>query len=293
MAAEAHVDEWAVEDVGVAEIERQLTLLRTASAAESGAPGLRTSVMTHMAWVPQDWLEAATRTLAGLAERHPSRTILLVPDPEGTDRIDAEVSLRCFPLDGQIRHVSSEVIRLRLGGRRAEAPASIVTPLLITDLPAFLRWRGQPPFGAPALEQLVGVADRLVVDSSEWDDLPAAYARLAELFERTAVSDIAWRRTLEWRGSLARLWPEIAKLSELRAAGPYADALLLASWLRTRLQREVELVHDEADEVEIVAVDGRAVTAPRGDPMTPSDLLSAELDDFGRDPIYEEAVRAA
>jgi len=34
------------------------------------------------------------------------------------------------------------------------------------------------------------------------------------------------------------------------------------------------------------------VTAPRGEMPDPSQLLSAELDQFGRDPVYEEAVRA-
>ena len=45
------------------------------------APRLRTSVMTHIAWVPERWVEAATGMPAGLAERHPSRTILLFPRP--------------------------------------------------------------------------------------------------------------------------------------------------------------------------------------------------------------------
>ena len=35
------------------------------------------------------------------------------------------------------------------------------------------------------------------------------------------------------------------------------------------------------------------MSTPRGDPPDPSQLLSAELDQFGRDPIYEAAVRAA
>ena len=39
-----------------------------------------------------------------------------------------------------------------------------------------------------------------------------------------------------------------------------------------------------------MAVDGEPVARPRGWPPNPSDLLSAELDIFGRDPIYEAAV---
>ena len=44
---------------------------------------------------------------------------------------------------------------------------------------------------------------------------------------------------------------------------------------------------------ERVAIDGEPVAPPRGGPPSPSDLLSAELDQFGRDRIYEAAVSAA
>ena len=42
-------------------------------------PGLRTSVMTHIAWVPPPWEEQARGTFADLGEFYPSRTILLLP----------------------------------------------------------------------------------------------------------------------------------------------------------------------------------------------------------------------
>src|SRR2546422_847019 len=208
MAAPMHVQEWTGRDVTIAEIEERLSLLRQESEAEDDAPNLRTSVMTHMAWVPKDWLEAARKTLAGLAERHPSRTIILVPDPGAKrDAIDAEGSLGCFAL-GE-RHVGTEVVELRLRGGRAAAPASI------------------------------------------------------------------------------------AAAQEVRIAGPKPDALLLHGWLCSRLERELRFVYDDADVVELVAVDGQAVTPPRIEQPSASDLLSAELDAFGRDPIYEEACAAA
>ena len=48
------------------------------------------------------------------------------------------------------------MIELQLRGNRVAAPASIVLPLLISDLPVFCRWRGEPPFGEAPWEQLVG-----------------------------------------------------------------------------------------------------------------------------------------
>jgi glucose-6-phosphate dehydrogenase assembly protein OpcA len=292
-AAPTEVEGWAGHDVRIAEIERAIARLRQASAAKTEGPDLRTSVMTHMAWVPGEWVQAAYETLEGLAERHPSRTIVLIPEPDASSGLDAEVSLRCFPLQESHGHVCTEVIELRLRGDRTRAPASIVTPLLISDLPAFLRWRGQPAFDGPEFEQLVDVVDRLIVDSAEWPDLPRAYSRLAEVFERAAVSDIAWGRGLFWRLELALLWPEIAELRELRVVGPHADALLLAGWLSARLDRTIELAHESSPAIEEIAVDGEPVSHPPGEGRSASDLLSDELDRFSRDPVYEEAARAA
>jgi len=282
---------WTGENVSIAQIERELARLRAASSEEGSQPNLRTSVMTHIAWAPPEWQHAAEETLAGMAERHPSRTLLLVPQPDADDGLDALVSLRCFPIGD--RAICGEVIELTLRGTRASAPASIVLPLLISDLPVFCRWRGQPEWGAPAFEQLVGVTDRLVVDSTEWPELPGAYAQLAELFDRVVVSDIAWDRTERWRGLLASLWPGVGEVKKIRVRGTQAQGHLLRGWLTSRLGHEVELEVDERERLEGIDVDGVAAAFPPGKPPGASDVLSAQLDRFSRDKIYEAAVRAA
>jgi glucose-6-phosphate dehydrogenase assembly protein OpcA len=273
----------------IAEIERELGSLRTDPA--SGEPFQRTSVMTHIAWVPEAWVEAAEDVLAGLAERHPSRTIVLFPQPEADDGLDARVEIDCFPA-GEDRRICTETIRVRLCGKRAQAPASVVEPLLLPDLPVFLRWRGLPPFGDQHFEQLVDAVDRLIVDSTEWPGLPEPYARLAEIFERVAVSDIAWARTSRWRPHLASLWPGIADVRRIKVTGTEAQAHLLAGWLRSRLGREIALEHEAADRLVGVDVDGEPAPFPPGDPPDPSDLLSDELERFTRDRVYEDAVEA-
>jgi glucose-6-phosphate dehydrogenase assembly protein OpcA len=276
----------------VEQVERQLAELRQREGAD-GPFNARTSVMTHVAWAPPKWATVARRTLAGLEERHPSRTILLFPEPSKPDGVEVTVSIRCYALEGVSREVCSEIVELRLRGKRSRVPASIVEPLLISDLPTFCRWRGMPPWGAPELDQLVDVCDRLVVDSSEWRGLPRAYGELDGLFDRIAVSDIAWGRSLGWRGRLAYRWSDIRSVRKLSVTGPKADALLLAGWLRSRLGRKVELAHRSASLLERVAYDGKEVRPPPGWPPSPSDLLSAELDVFARDPIYEAAVKAS
>jgi hypothetical protein len=292
MAQALDLDTWSGEDVRIGAVETALAQLR--SRASQSSPSMRTSVMTHLAWVPEEWLDKARAALAGMAERHPSRTVLLIPEPDfGMNRIDATVALERYEVPASDRSVVSEVIELRLKGTRAKAPASIVLPLLISDLPVFLRWRGLPTWGSQELDQLIGVVDRLIVDSTEWDDLPAAYRRLVELFERVAVSDIAWARTSRWRHLLASLWPDIADVNRIRVKGTEAQALLLCGWLRARLGRDdVELEHVEAERLEGIELDGDTAPFPPGDPPQPSDVLSDELDRFTRDRVYEASVAA-
>lgn len=274
MAPVAHVEEWTDDCATIAEIEHALVELRFRHGHDA-EPDLRTSVLTHMAWVPGDWQEAATAALAGLAERHPSRTLLLFPQPDADDALAARISLECHELPGLARHLCNEVIELRLQGGRSRAPASIATPLLLPDLPVFLRWRGRPPFATEEFRQLVELTDRLIVDSAEWPDVPGAYEELAGFFERAATSDIAWRRAARWREALAFAWPDLPD----RVSGPPAEAALVAGWLRSR--SGIEVAVKPAKEL------------PDNEKLDPSDLLSDELDVFGRDRIYEEAVRSA
>src|SRR6266550_1607212 len=178
-----------------------------------------------------DLVEAVEDVLSGLAERHPSRTIVLFPEPSEDDGLDGSVEVDRYAA-GHGRQICTETIRLRLRGNRVQAPASVVEPLLLPDLPVFLRWRGLPPFGEQPFEQMVRTVDRLIVDSTEWPYLPEPYEPLARIFDRVVVSDIAWARTSRWRLQLASLWPGIAEVRRIQVIGTEAQAHLLAGCAR-------------------------------------------------------------
>lgn len=276
-----------LKDTTIAEIEQRLDELRDGEGAVQ-----RTSVLTHIAWVPSEWERAAGRVLEGMGARIPSRTILLHPDPKArADRIDAHVEQECF--GGSHREICAELVRIWLRGSTARAPASVVVPLQIPDLPAFLRWRGKPGFASAEFEQLVGATDRLIVDSREWGEhLRPAYRRLVQWFGRVVVSDLAWSRGLGYRAGLADLWPQIKQARLLEVHGPRADAVLLHSWLRSRLKTRIRLRHEQGRSLARVAVDGLTVRVPRHLTRSVSDQLSDQLEVYSRDFVYEAAVRS-
>jgi hypothetical protein len=273
-------------DTSVGEIEQRLDALEAEEAEQ------RTSVLTHMAWVPPEWQRKVERVMKGLGARVPSRTLILHPDPgAGVDRIDARIEHECF--EEAEHNICAEILHVWLRGRTARVPASVVVSLLLPDLPAFLRWRGKPPFGKSEFDQLVELADRLIVDSAEWAGLPRGYDRLAGEFDRVIVSDLAWERTLRWRAGLADLWPGIKQARSVHVTGPKAEALLLAGWLRSRLRKQIGLRRSDARTIRRVEVGGRPVTPAHVPGASSSDLLSDQLELFGRDHVYEAAVRAA
>ncbi len=186
------------------------------------------------------------------------------------------------------------MIELRLRGDAAEHPASVVLPLLISDLPAFCRWRGEPSWDSRALAELVDVCDRLVVDSSEWRAVPASYGRLAERFEETAVSDIVWRRSLPWRERSPAAGQAFGRSNGSRSRGRAPMRTSSPAGCDRGCVATIALTRRAGELVTAVRVDGDAVEPPSGEGDFPrSDLLSAELDTLVRDPVYEAAVRAA
>ena len=176
--------------------------------------------MTHIAWVPEQWVEAATGTLAGLAERHPSRTILLFPRPDDPATCSRARSTCAASSAGASSARSAprwspaplRPPRLRAGERGHAAarlrPAGLPA---LARAAAVRRARARPARRRrrPARRRLPRVARR--------ERRPGA---AAELFDRIAVSDIAWARTEPWRCGVADLWPDVAEASACGSRGP-------------------------------------------------------------------------
>ena len=260
-AAPLDIAAWEEHDVSVADVERQLqrVLRELAVPSEHGRPAhppSRASVLNLVVHADEEGeADRASEAMASLAIRHPSRTLLLETAADApTDGLDASIRTQCARApDGQ-RHLCFEAICLTARGATALHLASVVEPLLMSNLPAYLWWLGRPP---SSHEPLLGLCDRLIVDSAEFPD---ALVGLAALDACTVagdkppeLGDLGWRRMAPWCQLLAQFFdPPDARPYQRRirrvavdyAATPggvvSAAPLLLIGWLAARLDWEPE-----------------------------------------------------
>ncbi len=246
----------ALRAVDVAAIEHELARLREQAAAEAGTPypTVRASILNLVVYaVGADVAARARETIRQLVEQHPSRTIILTIEPQAEPgSLPARIAVHCHEAGGGTRQVCCEEIRIVARGQMIEHLPSIVAPLLHGDLPVFLWWPGQPPFGTRRFDDVVVHAGRLIVDSAEfgtpWEALADLAAQARREHFHVALSDFNWARLTPWRELTAGLFdapqhrPYLERLDGVviayEAAGDApnpAQALLLAGWLAARL----------------------------------------------------------
>ena len=256
-------------------------------------------------------IDAAIEALEHVGPSHPLRAIVATPSD---GELRASVASSCW-VGASDRQVCSERVLVEAD---AKALPSAVTSLLVPDLPVFLWWQG--PFthddGLPGA--LAALASRLIVDSSECGLDGVAAARLLA----PAVADLVWSGLLPWRDAVAGLFDgasEVKALERIRAVdvrGPENEARLMAGWLRTALDAQIEL-HREGRTHHLERVTMRAggkeflverkgrsrlgmamvpglldypvLLAP---PARPS-LLADELSRLAGDRLFERALEAA
>lgn len=205
--------------------------------------------------------DEATRieeTIVRLRHFYPSRAILLVADPTRREPnaagCDVRVALLEQPAVKGRPSVRFELLTIETDADAEQHVASIISPLLLPELPDFLWCPGSAIPDASLFDELGEAVDHLLVDTSILGDSAAGLRALADLIDRTntcpIVSDFAWARLNPWRTLIAQFFDPpagqtcLADLDEVAidyaepdAAGRsgLSGALLLTSWLASRL----------------------------------------------------------
>jgi len=211
---------------------------------------VRTAVLTLVAVCTDDAsADIAADVVRRLASNHPARAILVVADRDATpDGVDADLALECSAMGGA-EQICAESVRLAVRGQPALHLASVITPLLLPDVPVALWLVGAPPLDQALHGEVLAICDRILLDSDAHEDpldtlhqLVAAHRRHGHL----PVGDLAWERLLPWRELLAQsfdsrdMGPFLrggVRRVEVQSCGehPSAEAWLLVGWLSSRL----------------------------------------------------------
>jgi glucose-6-phosphate dehydrogenase assembly protein OpcA len=258
---------------------RQANGSRAASDGKNAMPGafVRTRVANLVTYATgTSDTNRLAEELRELARRHPIRSLLLsaVPDsPEAS--ISAAVRTYCRPSSG--REVCFEHIQISSADRTGRRLASIVSQLLVHDLPTILWWDGGPSFTAQAFASLAPLADLLVFDTAELESAEEGLAALGNGLTRyrqqNAVADLNWNRLADWRELIAQFFDHDATLGLLddirevdiaiapaKGSAVSAQALLLTAWLASRLGWEFDSADYRGSSLRIRMRHGRSNT---------------------------------
>ncbi|MCM3904977.1 MAG: glucose-6-phosphate dehydrogenase assembly protein OpcA [Pyrinomonadaceae bacterium] len=244
-------------------IERTLAELWQQSAGHDQAFGddavLRARVAGLMVFLQDESLLLDTQqVIAELSSSHPCRALLMAGDRNAVARdIEMYVSASCGSQKRSgSRNLCCEEITLTAQGHFVSELPSAALPLLVPDLPIFLWWRDQLGVEDRVFSQLCEAADRVVIDSADFQDPAAELFTVAQLFQRKGdeaivLSDLNWARLTPWRASLANFYDvedycaELDRITDvvitfvaetLKPLTVSSQALLIVGWLASRLE---------------------------------------------------------
>jgi glucose-6-phosphate dehydrogenase assembly protein OpcA len=263
---------WRSRAHSIEEVEQELSRIWAQSNLETSVDadgdhvndrhiGARTSVMNLVVIAArQEVGERSAATIQRLVGRHPSRTTIVQPaDPDGPSWLDAQIVAHCIMPRADAPETCAETIHLTCGGESGRHLDAIVAPLLIHDLPVTVWWPDEPSFGSAPVNDLLEMADRLIVDGSGWHGTGLTQLRrMAAAANRLplAISDFAMVRQSRWREAIAAIFdipdflPYLRHLRRIAVTYGVRDEfgaettnivkpLYHAAWLASRLGMEV------------------------------------------------------
>ncbi|MCW3011042.1 MAG: hypothetical protein JWO90_1446 [Solirubrobacterales bacterium] len=235
---------WRAEDTTPTAIEAALRALMTESRSRSQSYVPARS-LNLVCIVDEDYSGEVANRLRGVGRFAASRTVVCAVSPRHRT-LDAVATI-AVPTDTEegVHAPMRETVVLDVGPQHLRQLATIIDPLVITDVPTVV-W--SPHGHSDALDALLGLAQVVLVDSVDEPEPADAVARLRELMDRTYVVDLAWLRTTPWRERIAatfdpeKLRPDLRLISNLVVRHHPDSAiagLLFVGWLASRLDWEL------------------------------------------------------
>ncbi len=263
-------------DVSVADIEHELSKVWSSKGEHVAA---RAATFNLIVYESLDITHLSpSSAVESIATQNPCRVIDLREKPGDADEaVEAQVAAYCPINRDRSSLVCCEYITMQAPGPAFARMCSTVASLLIQDLPIYLWWQGNIDLKSSTFQQLVSLADRVIVDSEKFIH---PEQDLEEIHQLTAKAkhcgDLNWQRLNSWQELTAQAFDppdrrqalvEIDRVTlDYNAPNP-CQAFLFLGWLASRLQwtpvkRVQSKEHDYLiDRVSLVTADQRPVEA--------------------------------
>ena len=234
------VEVWAAENTTPADIDAALRSLLEEQHArgEAYAPA---RVLNMVAVVDASWRGEILNRLERVGRYHPSRTVLCAVE-EGRTTLDASARLAADGTgDPSLISVVEERVDIRMGPSHLRRLDAIVDPLILPDL-VTLVWA--PHGHHEAIEAMRGLADVVLLDSSDDPNPRRAVQSVCRLHDHAYVVDLAWLRSTPWRERIAATFdpedwrPALRQISRVvvrHRPDSVLSGVLLLGWLGSRL----------------------------------------------------------
>jgi glucose-6-phosphate dehydrogenase assembly protein OpcA len=298
---------------------------------DTGAGVLKACSMTLIA-VAEETEDAAGlgETIAALMPEHPARTILVRLSGPGEPALSERVYAQCWMPFGQRRQICCEHIEIAVSDASLPDLRSLLPPLAAPDLPVILWCRSARLFNVPELGGLAGIAQKVIVDSTDLPDARAALTRLAAMTGgEVLLGDLSWTQLTRWREIQSRIFenreylgrlPEVTSVRVAFAGGhPPVHAWYMSAWsldalagvgVRASLRLEPDAaLAGRALRIELAGKDFRMALERQEDRLVtrvgeasqcvslpqPTDymLMREELGIVRHDPVYERTLASA
>ncbi len=222
------------------------------------------NVVAHSSTDPE---RARSAEVTGRASaKVPQRTILVRASVHEKPHISAWISANCHLVGGG-KQMCSEEISIVAGGDRVHRIPPLVEALLLPNVPVAAWWIGDLPSDEAYLEALLDPVDRLVVDSSEFNNREDLRV-LSMVAKKTGTwpSDLNWARLHDWRSATATIFDDSGMLGRLGEIESIRIVASSSGILPDRTQAMIYLAWIAGQGGYAVAEDGSI--SGQGGPMT-------------------------
>jgi hypothetical protein len=235
---------WSEQDTTPDAIEAALRGMLAERHAENGG-FVPARALNMIAFVDREWSGEIANRLRGVGRYHASRLVVFSYEPR-RDHLDARATVASEgdPRPGELSLLRETVV-VEIGDRHLDDLYTIADPLVVSDLPTLL-W--SPHGHREVEEELLGLAQAVLIDSVDEPVFGEAIERARALAERAYVVDLAWLRSTPWRERIATTFDPPAMRRELASVSALTirhhpestiAAMLLVGWLASRLRWRV------------------------------------------------------